>query len=307
MGELEKTVGYTFQDPKLLELALTHSSYAHEHYAGKRHDNERLEFLGDAVLELVSSDYLFHNYNEYPEGELTKLRASIVCEQSLAMCAEAISLGKYLRLGNGEDSTGGRLRASITSDAMEALIGAIYLDGKDIRKIKLKDLRNQIGIVQQDVYLFAGNIMENIRYGRPDATDEEVIRAAKLANAHDFIMELEEGYDTDCGQRGVKLSGGQKQRISIARVFLKNPPILVFDEATSALDNESESIVQESLEKLAKDRTTFVIAHRLSTIKNAKRICVLSTKGIEEEGTHDELLRSQGLYKKMYLAEGEHK
>ena len=129
MGELEKTVGYTFQDPKLLELALTHSSYAHEHYAGKRHDNERLEFLGDAVLELVSSDYLFHNYNEYPEGELTKLRASIVCEQSLAMCAEAISLGKYLRLGNGEDSTGGRLRASITSDAMEALIGAIYLDG----------------------------------------------------------------------------------------------------------------------------------------------------------------------------------
>lgn len=129
MGELEKTVGYTFKDPKLLELALTHSSYAHEHYAGKRHDNERLEFLGDAVLELVSSDYLFHNYNEYPEGELTKLRASIVCEQSLAMCAEAISLGKYLRLGNGEDSTGGRLRASITSDAMEALIGAIYLDG----------------------------------------------------------------------------------------------------------------------------------------------------------------------------------
>ena len=129
MGELEKTVGYTFQDPKLLELALTHSSYAHEHYAGKRHDNERLEFLGDAVLELVSSDYLFHNYNEYPEGELTKIRASIVCEQSLAMCAEAISLGKYLRLGNGEDSTGGRLRASITSDAMEALIGAIYLDG----------------------------------------------------------------------------------------------------------------------------------------------------------------------------------
>ena len=129
MGELEKTVGYPFQDPKLLELALTHSYYAHEHYAGKRHDNERLEFLGDAVLELVSSDYLFHNYNEYPEGELTKLRASIVCEQSLAMCAEAISLGKYLRLGNGEDSTGGRLRASITSDAMEALIGAMYLYG----------------------------------------------------------------------------------------------------------------------------------------------------------------------------------
>ena len=144
MGELEKTVGYTFQDPKLLELALTHSSYAHEHYAGKRHDNERLEFLGDAVLELV-----FHNYNEYPEGELTKLRASIVCEQSLAMCAEAISLGKYLRLGNGEDSTGGRLRASITSDAMEALIGAIYLDGgfanakEFITRFVLNDLENK--------------------------------------------------------------------------------------------------------------------------------------------------------------------
>ena len=149
MGELEKTVGYTFKDPKLLELALTHSSYAHEHYAGKRHDNERLEFLGDAVLELVSSDYLFHNYNEYPEGELTKLRASIVCEQSLAMCAEAISLGKYLRLGNGEDSTGGRLRASITSDAMEALIGAIYLDGgfanakEFITRFVLNDLENK--------------------------------------------------------------------------------------------------------------------------------------------------------------------
>ena len=149
MNELEKTIGYEFRDPKLLELALTHSSYAHEHYAGKRHDNERLEFLGDAVLELVSSDFLFHNYSEYPEGELTKLRASIVCEQSLAMCAETVSLGKYLRLGNGEDSTGGRLRASITSDAMEALIGAIYLDGgfanakEFIVRFVLNDLENK--------------------------------------------------------------------------------------------------------------------------------------------------------------------
>ncbi len=158
--------------------------------------------------------------------------------------------------------------------------GAIYLDGKDIRKIKLKDLRNQIGIVQQDVYLFAGKIMENIRYGRPDATDEEVIRAAKLANAHDFIMEMPDNYGTDIGQRGVKLSGGQKQRLSIARAFLKNPPILIFDEATSALDNESEKVVQQSLERLAKDRTTFVIAHRLSTIRNARRILVLTEDGI---------------------------
>ena len=178
--------------------------------------------------------------------------------------------------------------------------GTVKLDGTDIRKIYLKDLRRQIGIVQQDVYLFAENIMENIRYGRPDATDEEVIEAAKLANADGFISQLPDGYQTDIGQRGVKLSGGQKQRLSIARVFLKNPAILVFDEATSALDNESEKIVQESMEKLAKGRTTFVIAHRLSTIRNAGRILVLTANGIEEEGTHEELLARNGVYAKLY-------
>ena len=178
--------------------------------------------------------------------------------------------------------------------------GRILLDGKDIRDVKLKDLRDEIGIVQQDVYLFAGTIIDNIRYGRPDATDEEVIRAAKAANAHEFIMELADGYDTDIGQRGVKLSGGQKQRLSIARVFLKNPPILIFDEATSALDNESEKVVQKSLELLAKDRTTFVIAHRLSTIRNAKRILVLTENGIAEEGTHKELLAKGGIYAHLY-------
>lgn len=178
--------------------------------------------------------------------------------------------------------------------------GAVKLDGTDIRKIYLKDLRRQIGIVQQDVYLFAENIMENIRYGRPDATDEEVIGAAKLANADGFISQLPDGYQTDIGQRGVKLSGGQKQRLSIARVFLKNPAILIFDEATSALDNESEKIVQESMEKLAKGRTTFVIAHRLSTIRNAGRILVLTANGIEEEGTHEELLARNGIYAKLY-------
>lgn len=170
----------------------------------------------------------------------------------------------------------------------------------DVRDLKLKCLRNNIGIVQQDVYLFAGSIIENIRYGRPGASDEEVYEAAKKANAHEFIMSLPEGYDTDIGQRGIKLSGGQKQRLSIARVFLKNPPILIFDEATSALDNESEKVVQESLETLAADRTTFVIAHRLSTIRNAERILVLTEDGIAESGTHKELMEKQGVYYKLY-------
>ena len=180
--------------------------------------------------------------------------------------------------------------------------GEISIDGMDVRSIKLKNLRDNIGIVQQDVYLFAGTVFENIRYGKPDATREEVIAAAKNANAHDFIMGLPNGYDTDIGQRGIKLSGGQKQRLSIARVFLKNPPILIFDEATSALDNESEKVVQESLEKLAENRTTLVIAHRLSTIRNAQRIVVLDENGIAEEGTHKELLERQGIYYSLYHA-----
>ena len=178
--------------------------------------------------------------------------------------------------------------------------GKIRYDGININKIKKADLRRSLGIVLQDTNLFTGTIRDNIRYGRLDATDEEVIRAAKAANAHEFIMELADGYDTDIGQRGVKLSGGQKQRLSIARVFLKNPPILIFDEATSALDNESEKVVQKSLELLAKDRTTFVIAHRLSTIRNAKRILVLTENGIAEEGTHKELLAKGGIYAHLY-------
>ena len=210
-----------------------------------------------------------------------------------------VDAGEYVAVV-GSSGGGKTTLCSLIPRFYDVDAGKILLDGQDIRKIRLKDLRRQIGIVQQDVYLFAENIMENIRYGRPDATDEEVIRAAKLANADTFISQLPDGYLTDIGQRGVKLSGGQKQRLSIARVFLKNPAILIFDEATSALDNESEKIVQDSMEQLAKGRTTFVIAHRLSTIRNAGRILVLTANGIEEEGTHEELLAKGGAYAKLY-------
>ena len=182
----------------------------------------------------------------------------------------------------------------------EVNAGRILVDGQDIRELKLESLRKNIGMVQQDVYLFSGTVKENIIYGKPDSSDDEVVRAAKLANAHDFIMELENGYDTFVGERGVKLSGGQKQRVSIARAFLKNPPILILDEATSALDNESERLVQESLQTLSKGRTTLIIAHRLSTIKNADLIVVLTANGIEEMGTHDALMKANGAYAALY-------
>ncbi len=178
--------------------------------------------------------------------------------------------------------------------------GQILLDDKNIKEFTLSSLRNNIGIVQQDVYLFSGSVRENICYGKIDATDEEIIEAAKLAGAHQFISLLPDGYDTYVGERGVKLSGGQKQRISIARLFLKNPPVLILDEATSALDNESEHIVQKSLEKLSKGRTTLTIAHRLTTIKNADRIIVLGQEGILEEGSHQELINLNGEYAKLY-------
>ena len=207
--------------------------------------------------------------------------------------------GEYIALV-GSSGVGKTTICSLLPRFYEVSAGRVLIDDHDIRDVTMRSLRKNIGIVQQDVYLFAGTIMDNIRYGKLDATDEEVIEAAKKANAHDFIMELPQGYDTDCGQRGVKLSGGQKQRLSIARVFLKNPPILIFDEATSALDNESEHIVQQSLESLATNRTTFVIAHRLSTIKNAKRICVLTDQGIQEQGTHEELLKLNGQYAHLY-------
>ena len=178
--------------------------------------------------------------------------------------------------------------------------GEILIDGQDIRHVTLSSLRNAVGVVQQDVYLFSGTVAENIAYGKPGATREEIIAAARLAGADGFVQELKDGYDTYVGERGVKLSGGQKQRISIARVFLKNPPILLLDEATSALDNESEILVGQSLDKLAKGRTTLTIAHRLTTIKNADRILVLGKSGIEEEGRHEELLAKKGIYYRLW-------
>ena len=183
--------------------------------------------------------------------------------------------------------------------------GGIFVDGKNIKDFSLYSLRNNIGIVQQDVYLFSGTIMENIRYGKPDATEEEIIEAAKLASAYDFIMELEHGFDTYVGERGVKLSGGQKQRISIARVFLKNPPILILDEATSALDNNSEAVIQESLEVLSKGRTTITIAHRLTTIQNADMIVVMTADGIVEKGSHEELMENKAYYYNLYTKAGQ--
>ena len=210
-----------------------------------------------------------------------------------------VKAGSYMALV-GSSGAGKTTLCSLIPRFYEVSSGSVKIDGTDIRNVTIKSLRDHIGIVQQDTYLFAGTIYENILYGRPDATREEVIEAAKNANAHEFILSLPNGYDTDIGQRGMKLSGGQKQRLSIARVFLKNPPILIFDEATSALDNESEKVVQESLETLAANRTTFVIAHRLSTIRNAEKILVLTENGIEESGTHEELLAKHGIYEKLY-------
>ena len=245
----------------------------------------------DAVsLDEVKGEIEFKGVSFYYENEADRVLDNLNLK---------VAAGDYIALV-GPSGVGKTTLCSLIPRFYEVKEGGIYLDGTDIRHIKLEELRNHIGIVQQDVYLFAGSIMDNIRYGRPDATDEEVVRAAKNANAHEFIISFPEGYDTDIGQRGVKLSGGQKQRLSIARVFLKNPEVLIFDEATSALDNESEKVVQQSMENLAENRTTFVIAHRLSTIRNAQRILVMTETGIAEEGTHEELIEKKGIYAGLY-------
>ncbi|GAE05534.1 lipid A export ATP-binding/permease protein MsbA [Paenibacillus sp. JCM 10914] len=215
-----------------------------------------------------------------------------------------IQAGEYIALV-GPSGVGKTTLCSLIPRFYETSEGSIMIDGHNIREVTQRSLRQQIGMVQQDVYLFAGTVAENIRYGKMNADMEEIIAAARQANAHDFIMTLPDGYDTDIGQRGVKLSGGQKQRLSIARVFLKNPPIIIFDEATSSLDNESEKAVQESLERLSRKRTTIVIAHRLTTVRNAQRIIVLSDDGIEEQGTHEQLMAHNGSYARLYNVQSE--
>jgi ATP-binding cassette subfamily B protein len=248
--------------------------------------------------------------DEAGAAELTHVRGDIAFRKASFRYADdspfvlknlslEIRAGEFVALV-GASGVGKTTLCSLIPRFYDATAGDILIDGKNVRDIRPQSLRQNIGIVQQDAYLFAGTVAENLRYGKPDASIDEIVEAARQAHADDFIRVLPNGYDTEIGERGVKLSGGQKQRLSIARVFLKNPPILIFDEATSALDNESERSVQESLRRLARDRTTLVIAHRLSTVRNAGRILVLTADGIVEQGTHSELVSSGGPYARLY-------
>lgn len=245
-------------------------------------------------IDKVKGDIIFNNisfsYNN-KEKVLENINLSINAGETIAFVGPS---------GGGKTTL-----CSLIPRFYEVSKGTVTVDGIDIKKIKQKSLRENIGIVQQDVFLFSGTVKENIAYGNIYASDEEVIEAAKKANAHDFIMSLEDGYNTYIGERGAKLSGGQKQRLSIARIFLKNPPILILDEATSALDNETEKLIQKSLFDLAQNRTTLVIAHRLATIRNADRIVVLTEEGISEEGNHEKLLKKDGVYSRLYKSQFE--
>ena len=245
---------------------------------------------GAIDLENVKGDVCYDNvsfhYSDDNKTVLSQVSIHIPAGKSVALVGPS---------GGGKTTI-----CSLLPRFYDVTAGKVTIDGKDVRDLTLKSLRNQIGMVQQDVYLFDGTIRENIAYGKPDATDEEIKEAARLANMDDFIMQLPEQYDTYVGEKGTRLSGGQKQRISIARVFLKNPPILILDEATSALDNESERYIQKSLEELAKNRTTITIAHRLSTIKRSDEIIVITEDGIAERGTHETLLAKNGIYARYY-------
>lgn len=243
----------------------------------------------DQVRGDIVFDHVDFSYNDH-ERVLKDFNLSIQAGENIAIV--------------GPSGSGKTTLCSLIPRFYDVDRGSISIDGIDIRQVKLADLRSHIGIVQQDVYLFSGTVYENILYGKMDASREEVIQAAKLAGAHDFIQELPQGYDTYVGERGLMLSGGQKQRISIARVFLKNPSILILDEATSALDNKSEIIIQDSLEKLSQNRTTLTIAHRLTTIQNADRILVMTQEGIIEEGNHEDLMALGGEYYKLYTKNG---
>ncbi len=245
--------------------------------------------LGDAAGDVEFDDVCF----SYDEGDsvLSGINLKVKAGETIAIV--------------GPSGAGKTTICSLIPRFYDVESGSVRIDGMDVRDITLSSLRKNIGMVQQDVFLFPGNIRDNIAYGCPEATEEEVIEAAKLANAHGFIMEMPYGYDTYIGERGVMLSGGQKQRISIARMFLKNPRVLILDEATSSLDTLSEAVIQESLERLAENRTTFIIAHRLATIRKAKRIIVLTENGIEEEGGHEELIAKKGLYYELYNSQFE--
>lgn len=238
----------------------------------------------------IRFDHVSFRYSGVDEEVLTNINLHVTPGQNIALVGPS---------GGGKTTL-----CNLIPRFYEVTSGRILIDGQDIKNITLRSLRNQIGTVQQEVYLFSGSIYENIGYGKPGATQEEIIHAAKLAGAHEFITDLPDGYNTYVGERGVKLSGGQKQRVSIARVFLKNPPILILDEATSALDNESEKLVQHSLEELAKGRTTFTIAHRLTTIRNADLILVLTEDGIVEKGSHRQLMDQGGIYHSLYSMYG---